>query len=63
VLRAFADELPEGKLTCTAYAAARAGHPEWPTRNTVAMAFGSWERALAAAGLTSRASEWRRARD
>ena len=53
---------PDGRLTCTAYARARAGHPEWPTRNTLTTAFGSWERALAAAGLGSRASPWRRAR-
>jgi hypothetical protein len=60
VLRAFADELPDAKLTCTAYARARAGHPEWPTRNTLARAFGTWDEALAAAGLGSRASAWRR---
>jgi LAGLIDADG endonuclease len=63
VLRAFARELPDAKLTCTAYARARAGHPEWPTRNTLTLAFGTWEQALAAAGLGSRASAWRRARD
>ena len=62
VLRAFAEEVPDGRLTCTAYARARGGHPEWPTRNTLTTAFGSWERALAAAGLGSRASPWRRAR-
>jgi hypothetical protein len=60
VLRAFAGEVPGGRLTCTAYTHARARHPEWPTRNTLAMAFGSWERALAAAGLGARASPWRR---
>ena len=59
VLRAFADELPDRRLTCTAYAHARASHPEWPTRNTLAMAFGSWEQALGAAGLGARASSWR----
>ena len=59
VLRAFADEVPDGRLTCTAYAHARASHPEWPTRNTLAMAFGSWEQALSAAGLGARASSWR----
>ena len=59
VLRAFADELPDRRLTCTAYAHARASHPEWPTRNTLAMAFGSWEQALSAAGLGARASSWR----
>jgi hypothetical protein len=62
VLRAFADELPDAKLTCTAYARARAGHPEWPTRNTLTCAFGTWDQALAAAGLGSRASDWRRVR-
>jgi hypothetical protein len=62
VLRAFAGEVPGGRLTCTAYTHARARHPEWPTRNTLAMAFGSWERALAAAGLGARASPWRRDR-
>jgi hypothetical protein len=62
LLRAFADEVPAGRLTCTAYAHARASHPEWPTRNTLALAFGSWEQALGAAGLGARASPWRRAR-
>jgi hypothetical protein len=62
VLRTFAAEVPDGKLTCTTYAHARAGHPEWPTRNTLARAFGTWEEALAAAGLGSRASGWRRER-
>ena len=62
VLRAFADEVPDGGLTCTAYAHARASHPEWPTRNTLALAFGSWEQALCAAGLGARASSWRRNR-
>ena len=61
VLRAFADET-DGTLTCTAYAQARAGRPEWPTRNTLTAAFGTWEQALAAAGLGARASVWRRAR-
>jgi len=59
VLRAFADEVPDDRLTCTAYAHARASHPEWPTRNTVALAFGTWEQALRAAGLGARASSWR----
>jgi hypothetical protein len=62
VLRAFADEVSEGRLTCTAYTHARASHPEWPTRNTLALAFGSWEQALGAAGLGARASPWRRDR-
>jgi hypothetical protein len=59
VLRTFADEVPDGRLTCTAYAHARASHPEWPTRNTLALAFGNWEQALSAAGLGARASSWR----
>ena len=58
VLRAVADELPDGKLTCTAYAHARGRHADWPTRNTLARAFGSWEQALAAAGLHARVSAW-----
>jgi hypothetical protein len=62
VLRAFADEWPDAPLTCTAYGQVRAGHPEWPTRNTLTMAFGSWEAALVAAGLGARASRWRSAR-
>jgi hypothetical protein len=51
ILRAFADEVPDGRLTCTAYTHARASHPEWPTRNTLALAFGTWSRRCAAAGL------------
>jgi hypothetical protein len=35
---------------------------EWPTRNTLTVAFETWEKALAAAGLAARASPWRRAR-
>jgi hypothetical protein len=62
VLRAFAEEVSDGRLTCTAYTHARASHPEWPTRNTLAQAFGSWEQALGAAGLGARASSWRRDR-
>jgi LAGLIDADG endonuclease len=62
VLRAFADEVPDGKLTCTAYARARLGHREWPTRNTLTIAFGTWQGALEAAGLASRASTWRHQR-
>jgi hypothetical protein len=62
VLRAFAAELPGGALTCTAYARARGEHPEWPTRNTITLAFGSWVEALRAAGLGSRASARSRAR-
>jgi hypothetical protein len=56
VLQAFAAEAPEGELTATTYARARERHREWPTRNTIAAAFGGWARALDAAGLGSRAS-------
>ena len=62
VLRAFAAERRDGALTCTAYAQARAEHPEWPTRNTLALAFGTWAQALGAAGLGSRTSAWQRVR-
>jgi hypothetical protein len=62
VLGAFADEVPDGRLTCTAYTHARASHPEWPTRNTLALAFETWEQALETAGLGARASPWRRDR-
>jgi hypothetical protein len=55
VLRDFADEA-DGELTATVYAHARQRHPEWPTRNTIAAAFGGWAAALEAAGLGSRAS-------
>jgi LAGLIDADG endonuclease len=57
VLRAFAAELPGGALTCTAYARAREEHPEWPTRNTITLAFGSWGAALRAAGLVQRPAQ------
>jgi hypothetical protein len=40
-----------GNLTGPTYAAARSAHPSWPTRNTIARAFGSWAGALEAAGL------------
>jgi hypothetical protein len=56
VLQSFAAEVPEGMLTATTYAQARERHPEWPTRNTIASAFGGWARALEAAGLGSRVS-------
>jgi MarR family transcriptional regulator, transcriptional regulator for hemolysin len=51
ILRAFAAEMPGVAPTCTAYARAREEHPEWPTRNTITLAFGSWGAALRAAGL------------
>jgi DNA-binding MarR family transcriptional regulator len=56
VLRAFAAELPDGPLTCTAYTRARRCHAEWPTRNTITLAFGSWAQALRKAGLAARLS-------
>jgi hypothetical protein len=62
VLRAFAAEEPAATLTATAYTRAREDHPEWPTRDTIALAFGGWARALEAAGLGSRVSDRARAR-
>jgi LAGLIDADG endonuclease len=62
VLQAFAAEAPEGELTATTYARARERHPEWPTRNTIAAAFGGWARALEAAGLGSRVTDRARSR-
>jgi LAGLIDADG DNA endonuclease family protein len=53
----------DGPLSCTRYSAARRyEHPEWPQRNTIAEAFGSWYDALAAAGLTARAASDRSSR-
>jgi hypothetical protein len=57
VLQAFAGEVTDGALTCTAYARARSQHPEWPTRNTITLAFGTWAEALRAAGLAAGASD------
>jgi LAGLIDADG DNA endonuclease family protein len=62
VLRTFAAEVIDRPLTCSAYAEARKRHPEWPTRNTIALAFGTWDAGLRAVGLGSRASSWARAR-
>lgn len=62
VLQALAVEAREGNLTATTYARARERHPEWPTRNTIAAAFGGWAQALGAAGLGSRVSARARAR-
>jgi hypothetical protein len=56
VLRSFAAQEPDNELTATAYQRARERHPEWPTRNTIALAFGGWAPALDAAGLGSRAT-------
>jgi hypothetical protein len=62
VLRAFAAETTSGPLTSSAYAEARERHPDWPTRTTIALAFGSWDAGLRAAGLVARASSWARDR-
>jgi hypothetical protein len=51
VLHAFAAEAAAGSLSATAYERARERHPEWPTRNTIAAAFGSWAAALEAASV------------
>jgi hypothetical protein len=59
VLREWADSV-DGPLSCGAYASARrAEHPDWPKRETIAEAFGSWYGALAAAGLAARAARIR----
>jgi MarR family transcriptional regulator, transcriptional regulator for hemolysin len=63
VLRAFAAEVPDGRLTCTAYARVRERHPEWPMRNTITLAFGVWAAALRAAGLSARVSKRGSSRD
>jgi hypothetical protein len=55
VLREWAGSV-EGTLSCGAYAEARAQHPDWPTRNTIAEAFGTWHNALRSAGLAGRAA-------
>ena len=52
-----------GALSCRAYSEAR--KRSWPTRDTISRRFGSWDAALAAAGLEHRAAsnrEERRAR-
>ena len=54
VLRRWAAHT-NGPLTCTAYEAARGAHPQWLTRNTIVLNFGSWAEALEAAGLRHRA--------
>jgi hypothetical protein len=53
--------LVDGQLTTTAYEALRATHPEWPTRNTIATAFGGWALSLSAAGIGHRCSDRARA--
>ena len=45
-----------GVLSCGGYSRWRARNPGHPTRNTIALTFGSWHRALEAAGLGDRAA-------
>ncbi len=62
VLREWADSV-DGPLSCGAYASVRRGeHPDWPKRETIAEAFGSWYDALGAAGLAARAARPRPSR-
>ena len=62
VLRHWADSV-DGTLSCVSYASARRSeHPDWPKRETIAEAFGSWHDALRAAGLAARAARPRSAR-
>jgi hypothetical protein len=51
ILRVWAEE-ERGLLSCARYAAAR--RAGWPTRNTIAQRFGSWDAALRTAGLEAR---------
>ena len=61
VLRSWANRV-DGPLSVLGYAAARRDrNPEWPTRNTIAEAFGGWYEALSCAGLASRAAGVKRA--
>jgi hypothetical protein len=53
-LRAWA-ATHDGELSCVAYSRARKSHRTWPKRETIASQFGSWKRALEAAGLAHRA--------
>jgi hypothetical protein len=57
VLRAWAAEA-EGPLSCSSYAdARRTRHPEWPQRETISRAFGTWYYALRCAGLQDQATK------
>jgi hypothetical protein len=56
VLRQWANSV-DGPLSCGVYASARRGeHQDWPKRETIAEAFGSWYDALGAAGFAARAA-------
>ena len=55
VLRTWAASV-DGRLTCSAYEAARGVHRHWPKRDTIALAFGGWYEALRSAGLADRAA-------
>jgi hypothetical protein len=62
VLRQWADSV-DGPLSCGAYSSTRRSeHPDWPKRETIAEAFGSWYGALQSAGLADRAARPRPAR-
>jgi hypothetical protein len=50
ILRTWAGN-ETGPLSCNAYSRARVRNPNWPNRNTLARAFGSWALALDAAGV------------
>ena len=59
VLRQWADSV-DGPLSCTAYSSVRRSeHPDWPKRETISEAFGSWYGALRSAGLAARAARRR----
>jgi hypothetical protein len=55
VLRQWAESV-DGPLSCGAYSSVRRSeHPDWPKRETIAEAFGSWYGAMQSAGLAARA--------
>jgi len=56
VLRQWAGSV-DGPLSSGAYSSVRRDeHPDWPKRETIATAFGSWYEALRSAGLAARAT-------